>query len=187
MFDISGDPLLRRGATVEAGAGDTVETGTVLTDDVLHPDTVAYDIKRVLADLDGSGHGPGVLDQRRQSQRGHDEADVLEPRQPPGLHDQTETLDALVEPELLHRGHQLQVDRAIAALAHNEEAGPLPDQRVARTAAHGGKMREDRAHHRRSRRRIETGASEHTATFESEQIDRVLVVVHVDLTAGGLA
>src|SRR6186713_809770 len=129
MFDISGN-LSLRGKAAGVGTGDAVDPRTVLLDDVRDPDTVAHDIERVLTDLDGCGHGPGLLDQRRQSERGDDEADVVEARQPPGLHDEAEALDALIETELLRRCHQLQIKRTVAALARHEEARPFPDQRI---------------------------------------------------------
>src|SRR6266702_4710169 len=187
MFDISGALSLRGGEAAEVGTGDTVETRSVLLDDILHPDTVAHDVERLLTDLDGCGHRPGILDQRRQSQRRNDEADLVEALQPPRLHDKTKALDTLVKTELLRRRHQLQVERAVATLARHEEARPLPDQRIDGAAPHRGEVGEDLAHHRRLGGRIQAVAAEHAAVFESQQVDRVLIVVDVDLAAVWLA
>src|SRR6476659_4298812 len=111
MFDISGALSLRGSEAAEAGTGDAIDTRTVLLDDVCHPDTVTQGIQRLLTDLDRGRHRPGIFDQRRQSQRRDDESDLVEARQPPGLHDKTETLDALIETELLRRCHQLPIER----------------------------------------------------------------------------
>ncbi len=70
-----------------------------------------------------------------QTKRRHDEAGLMEARQPPGLHDRADLRDSLIEAELLHRRHQLQVESAVAAIAHDKVARPFPDQRIRRAAA----------------------------------------------------
>jgi len=93
------------------------------------------------------------------------------------------TCYALLETELLHRRHQLQIENAVAAVAHDEVAGPFPDQRVGRASAYGGQMREGLAHHRGPGRRIEPVPADDATTLQRQQIDGVIVIVGVDLAA----
>jgi hypothetical protein len=45
MFDISGALSLGGGAAAKVGTGDAIETRSVLLDEALHPDPVAYDVE----------------------------------------------------------------------------------------------------------------------------------------------
>src|SRR3954453_17195042 len=114
MFDISGALSLRGSEAAEVGKGDAIDTRTVLVDDVCRSDTVTHGIQRLLTDLDRGRHRPGIFDQRRKSQRRDDESDLVEARQPPGLHHKSETLDALIETELLRRCDHLPFEGGVA-------------------------------------------------------------------------
>src|SRR4051812_35644658 len=114
MFDISGALSLRGSEAAEVSTGDGVQTRAVLLHDRSHADATMQGIERLPTNVDRRRHGPRVLHQGRQTERGHDEAGLMEARQPPGLHDRADLRDPLAEAELLHRRHQLQVERAVA-------------------------------------------------------------------------
>src|SRR5262245_36812216 len=113
---ISGGLSLRCGRAATGGKSDGIEPWAVLAHDRRRADALVKRIQRLLANLDGSRHGPGAFHQMRQSERRHDEAGLVEARQPPRLHDRADLRDALVEAELLHRGHQLQIEGAVATV-----------------------------------------------------------------------
>src|SRR6478752_6677673 len=102
MFDISGALSLRGSEAAEVGKGDAIDTRTVLLDDGRHADAIMQGIERLAENVDRRRHGPCVLHQCRQTERGHDEAGLMKARQPPGFHDRADLRDPLTEAELLH-------------------------------------------------------------------------------------